>query len=101
MRFRSRLFGVLFILALLYTCGGLWYTSSIASRNIQDNSSQENTEARNVGTGIGAGIIYAIVLCPGIPLLLLFGLLSWRNSAGLATERRHQEQLNALRPPSP
>ncbi len=101
MKFRSRFFGVLFILALLWTCGGVWYVNGIAARlhneNTQEFESSSQRAAANVGTATGATLFYAIVLCTGIPALLLFGLLSWRNSAGLRREQMHKEQLDALK----
>lgn len=104
MKFRSRLFSVFFVLALLWTCGGLWYTSGIAARQLAENEERftENQQAAaTVGTATGATIFYAIILCTGIPALLLFGLLSWRNSAGIRKEQMHAEQLKAIRDTKP
>lgn len=56
--------------------------------------SQEACEAASeIGVGAGA----TIVLCVGGFFFALFALLAWRNGVGLATERRHQEQLEAAR----
>lgn len=108
MRFRSRLFGVFALLALGWLCYGL-YASSAAFQQVTTAplptsevlSEETRQAATTVGAGLGAGLGITFFLCTGGFPLLLFGLLSWRNSEGLATERRHQEQLNALRPPAP
>lgn len=113
MKFRSRLFGFLALIALIWIC----YGTSVYTSNFSDFlnrptpvpegslSSEERANIQAAGTTIGTGLGIGIVLCTGLPFFALFALLAWRNSAGIRKERMHQEQLNAIRgantPPTP
>lgn len=102
MRFRKRLFTVLAILSLgwivwgLSVTGGAVGTSSERADATYQQDSIERASA-TVGIGIGAGLSTAIFLCTGLPLLLLFSLLAWRNGVGLREKQRHEEMLAAVR----
>lgn len=97
---RQRIFGVLFVLSLAWLCYGMVATSNavddVTSEQVEAdefNSAETRQAARDLGAGIGASISLAFFFCTGLPFLLLFGLLAWRNGAGHATERRHLETL--------
>lgn len=90
MKFRRNCFTTLFLLTLII--GVLWLVSGLSASN-----TQTDTEAEEAGQTIGQGIGATIILCITLPLVALFALMAWRNSVGMATERRHQEQLDALR----
>lgn len=104
MKFRSRLFGVLALLSLAWICYGMFTASSVASNMLSatvtpaGNLDAETARAaRAAGVGIGAGIGLTFFLCSGLPLFVLFSLLSWRNSVGLRKEQMHREQLEAIK----
>lgn len=104
MKFRSRLFGVLALLSLAWICYGVFTASSVASNMLSatvtpaGNLDAETAQAaRAAGVGIGAGIGLTFFLCSGLPLFVLFSLLSWRNSVGLRKEQMHREQLEAIK----
>lgn len=103
MKFRSRFFGVLFLVSLAWVCYGLTLSSAAFSNTVgvrvtpSGNLTAEDTQAlRTAGAGIGAGLGVTFFLCSGLPFALFFGLMSWRNSVGLKNEQRHKEQLAAI-----
>lgn len=91
MRFRKRFFGILALLTVIIAIA--WIATGLSATEEKETTS----EAEEVGKTIGQGIGVSLILCITLPLALFFALLSWRNSVGLATERRHQEELEALR----
>ena len=100
MKTRQRIFWALAILTMLFTC--LWIYTGQQAINEDDPDLDDETEAIIDETAGGiAGTIQ--IFCGGV-VFLFFVLLAWRNGVGLATERRHQEQLEAVRgqhaPPS-
>lgn len=100
MQFRSRFFGFLFILSLLWICGGSALMSNAVQRTVDQNpNATDTTEATafNAGAGIGGGLGITFFACTGLPLAAFFGLMAWRNSVGLRNDKRHKEQLDALR----
>lgn len=104
MKFRSRLFGFLALLSLLWICYGVYASSSAFSQVVSATVTPSGTldaettnAARAAGAGIGAGLGLTVFLCSGLPFFVLFSLLSWRNSAGLRKEQMHKEQLDAIR----
>lgn len=104
MKFRSRLFGVLFIFALLWMCGGAALTSSAFQQTLNRNPNADDTTANTAyaaGATIGGGIGLTFFLCSGLPFAALFGLLSWRNSVGLRREQMHKEQIEAIKSGKP
>lgn len=104
MKFRSRLFGFLALVSLLWVCYGLSLSSAAFSNVVgatvtpSGNLTAEETQnLRTAGAGIGAGLGVTFFLCSGLPLALFFGLMSWRNASGLKNEQRHKEQLDAIK----
>lgn len=103
MKFRSRFFGVLFLLSIAWVCYGLSLSSAAFSNVVgatvtpSGNLTAEETQSlRTAGAGIGAGLGVTFFLCSGLPFALFFGLMSWRNSVGIKNEQRHKEQLDAI-----
>lgn len=98
MKFRSRFFGIFFILALLWLCLGSYLTSqAVVDVYATPAPGGPNAQAaRTIGIGVGMSISLSVVLCSGLPLAFLFGLLAWRNAVGLRSERRHRETIAAL-----
>lgn len=104
MKFRSRLFGLLALLSLAWLCYGVTATGSAFSsvvstpeRGSSSLSASDANAAKAVGATLGSGLSLTIFACTGLPFLLIFGLLSWRNSVGLKTQKRHEETLDAMR----
>lgn len=74
--------------------------SNAVRQTVDQNPNADGTTADaafNAGAGIGGGLGVTFFACTGIPALLLFGLLSWRNGVGIKTEQRHREQIEALK----
>lgn len=101
MKFRKQFFSVLALLALLWIGAGFIISSDAYTETVEENAvtaqSQAMQDAGEAGAAIGATIGLTIFLCTGLPFLLLFSLLAWRNGAGLKAEQRHQEMLAAQR----
>lgn len=99
MRFRKWLFIVLALLALGWMVLGLSATSSAFQTGVARNAALEGVQqdAANTGTTIGAGLTSTFTLCTGLPLLLLFSFLAWRNAVGIREKKRHEELLQATR----
>lgn len=99
MRFRKWLFTLLALLALAWIVMGLSATSNAFQTGVARNAALEGVQqdAANTGTTLGAGLTSTVTLCTGLPLLLLFSLLAWRNAVGIREKKRHQEVLQALR----
>ncbi len=95
MRFRKNCFSILALLMVVVAI--LWVASGVS----ESNKTETNSEAEETGKTIGQGIGVGLILCISIPLVFFFALMAWRNSVGLATERRHKEQLDALRGQQP
>lgn len=91
MKFRKRLFSVLAVLVFL---GGVVWALEY-DEDVQEVAVENEVEAaaRDVGEGIGMGIIF----CVTAPLVGLFALLAWRNAVGIRTEERHREHMDVMR----
>lgn len=50
-----------------------------------------------VGATIGGGLGVAFFLCTGLPLLLIFGFLYWRNGVAMRRAKEHAETIEALK----
>lgn len=90
MKFRRNCFGIFSLLVLIIAIA--WVATGLSA-----SDTPTETEAEEAGQTIGQGIGVTLILCITIPLFGLLALLSWRNDVGLKTERRHQEQLDAVR----
>lgn len=98
MLFRKRLFTVLALIALGWMALGVWSTSTYnAKRNADVGAEVIERPGYQAGQAVGSGLALTFFLCTGLPLLLAFSLMAWRNSVGLANERRHRETIAALK----
>ncbi len=104
MKLRSQLFGILALLSLAWLCYGFSATSSAFSNVMStpiatsDGLDVDTAKAATaLGAGIGSGLGITFFACTSLPFTLLFGLLAWRNSVGLKTQKRHEEMLEATR----
>lgn len=95
MLFRKRLFTSLGVVLLALTL--LLFAVQVSG---DPDESVRYESAFRLGQGLGA----AIILCVPAPFITVLLLLGWRNAVGLRnearereTERRHQEQLEAVR----
>lgn len=53
--------------------------------------------AQAIGATVGGGLGVAFFLCTGLPFLLIFGFLYWRNGVAMREEKRHSETIEALK----
>lgn len=98
MRFRQIFFWILALLALGWIILGFATGSDVSTQMYAENALETDETMRtasDLGTTLGAGIGYTFFLCTGLPFLLLFSFLAWRNGVGLREERRHQELMAA------
>lgn len=97
MKTRQRIFWSLALLAVLFTC--LWIYTGQQALSEDDPDIDNDTE--QVSEDIATGIAVPFQLCSGGFVFTVFALLAWRNGAGLANERRHQETLAAMQQQPP
>lgn len=114
----NRAFRWIWGIATLLSCGwivyGLAATSAVVSQvasvtpTVQVVKNAAGTPVATVdpkliqaaaaaGTVVGAGISTTIFLCTGIPALLLFGFLYWRNGVAMRNAKQHAETIDALK----
>lgn len=91
MRFRKRLFYTLALLTVVLAVA--WMAAGVN----ESDKVETTTEAEETGKEIGQGIGVTMIFCITLPFFALFMLLGWRNGVGLRNERRHQEQIEALK----
>jgi len=53
--------------------------------------------AQALGATVGSGLSVAVFLCTGVPFLLIFGFLYWRNGVAMRQEKQHAETIEALK----
>lgn len=93
MKFRARLFTGLALVAVAWIVVGLSATNNTLSNQL----SKSTSTAYSVGTYTGAGIVTSFVLCTGIPLLLTFLFIAWRNRVALRNVQQHKEIIESLK----
>lgn len=86
------IWGVLTLLSLAWLCYGLLVSSSAYEQVTQNATS----EAAQAGVALGASMGVGLFLCTGLPFLLIFGFLYWRNGVAMRNERQHAEMLRAV-----
>ena len=96
MKFRSRLFWLLALLAMGWIIFGMMATGDAVSNSMDQSdltyeAGSIQRTAADTGTAIGAGISTAFVLCTGVPLFLIFAFMGWRNGVGYRQKIRHDE----------
>lgn len=87
--------GLLTLAALGWVCYGLTVTSGAVGSQLGTTTAQRS-EAFQAGTLIGGGLGVGFFLCTGLPFLLLFGFLYWRNGVAIRESKRHAETIQAL-----
>lgn len=87
--------GLLTLLAVGWLCYGLTTVSNVASNQL-DSAVARNSEAYQAGTAIGASLGIGFFLCTGLPFLLLFGFLYWRNGVAIREAKRHAQTIEAM-----
>lgn len=83
--------GILTLLSIGWVCYGITVTAS-AVNTTTDTVNAQST-AYQAGTAIGAGLSITVFLCTGIPLLLFFGFLYWRNGVAIREARRFNKSM--------
>ena len=53
--------------------------------------------AKALGATVGGGLGVVFFLCTGLPFLLIFGFLYWRNGVAMRQEKQHAETIEALK----
>lgn len=90
------LWGILFLLAMGWVCYGA-VSLFIDMGNQLNTAEARQLEGFAAGTVIGGGIGVSFVLCTGIPLLILFGILYWRNRVAIRDAKRHNQTIQVMR----
>lgn len=96
-KFFRAFWGILLLLSIGWICLGVMATSQSVVETDAEFADAETEDASDLGIGIGASLSLSVVLCTGLPFFILFGLLYWRNGVKLQEDKRHQEQLDAMR----
>ena len=88
--------GILTLLALGWIAYGV--IASLGATGSQLNTAEAQASAGyQAGTLIGGGIGLSIFLCTGLPLLLVFGILYWRNGVAIRETKKHNQMVDAMR----
>lgn len=90
------LWGILFLLAMAWVCYGAVTFFSATGSQLNTVEAQQS-EGFAAGTVIGGGLGIAFFLCTGIPLLILFGILYWRNRVAIREAKRHNQTIQVMR----
>jgi hypothetical protein len=94
MLLRKRLFTILAVLALAWMALGFLSTSSYnTKRNVEVGAETSTSAGYQAGQVVGSGMVITFFLCTGLPALVTFSLLAWRNAVGLRNERMHREEV--------
>lgn len=88
--------GVLTLISLAWMCYGVTVTATVTNDQLETVSAR-NSEAYQAGTMLGASAGLSFFVCSGLPFLLIFGLLYWRNGVAIREARRHDQTLQAMR----
>ena len=96
MRFRQVLFTILALLALVWILFGISTTGQVVDNTVAESSRYGSSTAYQAGVAIGAGLGLTFFICTGLPFLVTFSLLAWRNGVGARNEQRHQEMIGAI-----
>lgn len=88
--------GILLLLSLGWICYGVTSTAGIVGNQL-NTSEARNSEGFQAGTVIGGGLGLTFFLCTGVPLLLLFGILYWRNGVAIRETKKHNQTIQAMR----
>jgi hypothetical protein len=92
MRLRKRIFTLLSLFVAGVMALGI-VVSLNAKTTGNPNASQET---QDIADTIVQSSGVCLFVCAGLPLLLVFLFMAWRNAVGLRTETYHHEQLDAI-----
>ena len=95
-RFFRIVWGILTLISLAWMCYGITVTASVTNDQLETTQAL-NSEAYQAGTVLGASAGLSFFLCSGLPFLLVFGLLYWRNGVAIREAQRHEQTIKALR----
>lgn len=88
--------GILSLLSCGWLVIGLTVLSSATDKQMASAQAQQSA-AYGLGTLAAAGGSTLVVLCTGVPALLLFAFLFWRNGVAIRESKRHEETIAAMR----
>lgn len=88
--------GILTLLALGWICYGITTLASVTGEQLNTTEAQASA-GYQAGTVIGGGIGLTVVLCTGVPALLIFGILYWRNGVAIRETKKHNQMVDAMR----
>lgn len=88
--------GILTLVSIAWMCYGLTITATVTNDQLETISGR-NADAQQAGTLLGASAGLSFFICSGLPFLLAFGLLYWRNGVAIREEKRHEQTIIAMR----
>lgn len=91
-RFFRAVWGICLLFSVGWICLGLANVTNVAGDLIESNTS----ESYQAGVALGSGVGFTLYACTGLPLILLFGFLYWRNGIAIREEQRHQQTMEAM-----
>src|SRR5574342_1176751 len=99
-RFFRFLWGLLFLASCGWVSYGVLVTGNVANQVLSAATATPNglptldptlaKGATATGVFIGSGLSLAFFLCSGLPALLIFGFLYWRNGVALREAKKAQ-----------
>ncbi len=88
--------GILLLLSFGWICYGVTTTAGLVGDQLKTTAAQ-TSEGFQAGTMIGGGLGLTFFLCTGLPLVLLFGVLYWRNGVAIRETKKHNQMIQAMR----
>jgi hypothetical protein len=88
--------GILTLLSIGWMCYGLTVTATVTNNQLE-TAQARSSEAYQAGTMLGASAGLSFFVCSGLPFLLVFGLLYWRNGVAIREAKRHEQTIEAMR----
>jgi hypothetical protein len=102
-RFRMWLFALLTLGSVCYMCYGCTLTSTVVSNAMRAPTatldSLGTTDAKTIWNSmavVGGSLSVVVYLCTGIPLMIGFGVLAWRNAIATRKAIFLQQETQAL-----
>lgn len=92
MKFRMRLFTVLAFLDVAW----MFLSFSMTGQRLANITNTDASAGTRAGATVGAGLSVTIILCVGLPLLLFFLFMAWRNRVGWIAKQRHEEVMKSI-----
>lgn len=88
--------GILTLLSVGWICYGISTLTSVTGNQLSTAEAQRSA-GYQAGTLLGGGIGLTVVLCTGVPALLIFGILYWRNGVAIRETKKHNQMVDAMR----